>query len=81
MGQAEAAPLPEAQEDGRGDDQRGEGERVAHRVDDVKRQELPLRGALWTHGDMVYRGAHDPPLPQPAAPGNRGYSAPLGSRD
>lgn len=56
-GQAEAAPLPEAQEDGRGDDQRREGERVAHRVDDIKRQELLLRGALCAHRGQGIQGA------------------------
>ena len=52
-------PLPEAQEDGRGDDQSGEGECVAHRVDDGKGQELLLWGALCAHeGYSAREAAH-----------------------
>ena len=81
MGQAEAAPLPEAQEDGRGDDQRREGERVAHRVDDVKRQELLLRGALCAHRGQGIWGSPRPSSLTACLPGGWGDSAPLGSRN
>lgn len=51
--------LPEAQEDGRGDDQSGEGQRVAHRVDDGKGQELLLWRALCAHeGYSAGKAAH-----------------------
>lgn len=51
--------LPEAQEDGRGDDQSGEGQCVAHRVDDGKGQELFLWGALCAHeGYHAREAAH-----------------------
>ena len=78
-GQEEAAPLPEAQEDGRGDDQRREGERVAHRVDDVKRQELLLRGALCAHRGQGIQGEPTTLLSQSLLTRGTGRLSPTGT--
>lgn len=71
------APLPEAKEDGGGDDKSREGECVAHCVDDVKGQQLVLRGALCAHRDTVYMGhLTSPPTSSPTSffPMKRGRS-------